>query len=392
MIQQHEAFTATDRYVPLPGGPPRPTPRIRLARPDMGPEEADAVARVLASGVLTNGPETAAFERAFADHHEVGHAVAMANGTVALAAMFVALGIGPGDEVVVPSFTFISTATSVLHVGATPVFADVDPETYNLDPTDVAARLTTRTKAIVPVHYAGQPADMDDLRALADDAGVALLEDAAEAHGACYRGRPVGGLGRAAMFSFTPTKNITTGEGGMVTTDDGDLARDLRLLRNHGQSAQYRHETLGWNWRLTEVQAAIGRCQVVKLPTILARKRANAEILGARLAAIDGITAPLVRPDRDHVFMLYSTTVDDGRDELMAALTARGIENRLYFPPAHRQPVFASVSTHLPVTDHLADRLVSLPFHSLLTASELDDITTTVGNHLGQREQPSRRT
>lgn len=379
-----EPATTADVYQPRPGEQSRPAPRIRLARPDMGPEEADAAARVLASGVLTNGPETAAFEREFAAAHEVDHAVAVANGTVALAAMYLALGIGPGDEVIVPSLTFISTATSVLHVGATPVFADVDPRTFNLDPADVVARLNARTRAIVPVHYAGQPADMDDLRSIADDAGLALLEDAAEAHGARYRGRPVGGLGRAAMFSFTPTKNITTGEGGMITTDDGDLARDLRLLRNHGQSAQYHHDTLGWNWRLTEVQAAIGRCQVAKLPAILARKRANAEILGRRLATIDGITPPHVCDDRDHVHMLYSTLIDAGRDQLMATLTDQGIENRLYFPPAHRQAVFVDSPVDLPVTDHLADHLLSLPFHSLLTGAELDDIATAVADHLSQ--------
>lgn len=365
----------TDPYDPLGGlAPRRPTPRIRLARPDMGVEEADAVARVLSSGVLTNGPETAAFEAEFAARHGVEHAVAVSNGTVALAAMYLALGIGPGDEVIVPSLTFISTATSVLHVGATPVFADVDPETFNLDPADVASRVTPVTKAIVAVHYAGQAADMDDLQAVADEAGIVLLEDAAEAHGATYRGRSVGSLGRAAMFSFTPTKNITTGEGGMVTTGDGDLARSLRLLRNHGQSAQYRHDTLGWNWRLTEMQAAIGRCQVAKLDTILARKRANAEILGPLVEDRNGVAAPVVRPDRDHVFMLYTTLVDHGRDDLLAALADRGIEARLYFPPAHRQPVFASTALRLPVTEHLAEHMLSLPFHSLLTPDELTEI------------------
>jgi len=353
-------------------------PRVRLASPVTGEEEVSAIAAVLASGVLTNGPATKAFERRFASRHQVDHAVAMANGTVALAAMYLALGIGAGDEVIVPSMTFISTATSVLHVGARPVFADVHADTCNLDPSDVARRITGRTRAIMAVHYAGQSADMDELRALADEAGVALLEDAAEAHGASYRGRPVGGLSVAAMFSFTPTKNITTGEGGMVTTDDGDLARALRLLRNHGQSAPYHHTVLGHNWRMTEMQAAMGCCQMDRLDGIIAAKQANAELLRAELAAIPGIAAPVARPDRSHVYMLYTTQVDKGRDQLRDALVAEGIEARVYFPPAHRQPVFADERHDLPVTDELADRVLSLPFHSRLGPDDLGMVVDAV--------------
>src|SRR5438552_798165 len=182
-------------------------PRIQLARPDVGTDELEAIKVALFSGVLTNGPQTAAFETAFARRHEVAHAVAFANGTVALAAVYLALGIGPGDEVIVPSMTFISSGTSVLHVGATPVFAEVTEDTFNLDPDDVQTRITPRTRAILAVHYGGQPADLFELGSIARDAGAVLIEDAAEAHGASYRGRPVGGFGQAAMFSFTPTKN-----------------------------------------------------------------------------------------------------------------------------------------------------------------------------------------
>lgn len=217
--------------------------RIRLVAVDAGAEELAAIERVFASGVLTDGPETAAFEREFAARHQVEHAVALSSGTTALQAMLPASGIGPGDEVVVPSLTFVSTATAVLHVGATPV---------------------------------------------ADEAGVLLFEDAAEAHGASYCGRPVGGLGRAAMFSFTPTKNMTTGEGGMVTTDDGDLAQRLRLLRNHGQTGRMEHTTLGFNWRMTEVQAAMGRVQPAKLDAVLARKASRAASLAGRWPAACG--------------------------------------------------------------------------------------------------------
>lgn len=362
---------------------------IRLAAPALGEAELDAVRRVFESGVLTNGPETEAFEQEFALRHGTGHGVAFANGTVALAAILTALGIGPGDEVVVPSFTFISTATSVLHVGATPVFADIQPDTFNVDPHDVARRLTPRTRAVMAVHYGGQAADLDELGALTDEAGIALVEDAAEAHGATYRGRPVGSCGRAAMFSFTPTKNITTGEGGMVTTGDAGLASRLRLLRNHGQVSRYEHALVGFNWRLTEMQAAIGRVQLARLDAILARKRAAADRLSRQLLAVPGIRPPVVRPDRDHVFMLYTTVVEgSGRDDLLDRLLSADIEARLYFPPAHRQPVFAATAherpatelpaADLPVTEWAAEHALSLPLHAGLTDAELDEVVAQV--------------
>jgi perosamine synthetase len=351
--------------------------RIRLAHPDIGAAEFAAVGEVLASGVLTGGPRTCRFEEAFAVKHGVPFAVAFANGTVALSAMYLALGIGPGDEVVVPSLTFVSSATSILHVGAIPVFADIDPETFNLDPRDVARRITKRTKAILAVHYGGQPADMDGLQQVADDARVILLEDAAEAHGATFRDRPVGGLGKAAMFSFTPTKNITTGEGGIVTTHDESLAVDLRLLRNHGQTDLYHHSIVGFNWRLTEMQAAIGEIQLRKLDRILQRKRANAQRMAVLLDGVPGVQIPRERPDRKHTFMLYTLLVAD-RERMMADLHGAGIEARIYFPPAHRQPIFAGTQVALPVTDEVSQLMVSLPFHSLLTGGELEEMASIV--------------
>jgi perosamine synthetase len=356
--------------------------RIGLAHPDVGEEEIEAVSRVLRTPILTNGPETAGFEREFADLHQAEHGVAFANGTVALVALFAALGIGPGDEVIVPSLTFVSSATSIVYAGATPVFADVDPETFNLDPADVARRLGPRTKAILAVHYGGQPADLAELRAAADDAGVALFEDAAEAHGARYRGNHVGTWGVAGMFSFTPTKNITTGEGGMVTTGDGDLARRLRLLRNHGQVSPYEHAILGCNWRLSEMQAAMGRAQTAKLDAILARKRTLAAELDRRLDAVAGVQAPVARDDRDHVHMLYTVTLAtadaDRRDAVIADLARQGIESRVYFPPAHRQPIFRRPPPDLPVTDGLAGRILSLPIHSRLTSDEIADVAAAL--------------
>lgn len=374
---------ATDRYDPLAsagGGPARPEPRIRLASPVTGEEEVEAMRDVLASGILTNGPATRRFEAAMAERHGTAFAVAMANGTVGLAAMYLAAGIGPGDEVVVPALTFIGTATAVSHVGATPVFADILPDTFTLDPADVARRITDRTKAIVPVHYAGQAADLAALRRLADDAGVALLEDAAQAHGATYRDRPVGSWGDSAMFSFTPTKNITTGEGAVITTNDEATARHLRLLRNHGMSQQYFHEILGYNWRLTELQAAMGVVQLGRLDAILATKRANAVVLGELLAKIPGVVAPVAAEDRDHPYLIYTVLVDaDRRDAVAAALDEARIEHRRYFPPIHHQPIYAHLpDPGLPVTDDVYARAVSVPFHSRLTGTDLSDIAAAI--------------
>jgi perosamine synthetase len=356
-------------------------PRIRLAKPDIGEDEVAAVRSALLSGVLTNGPFTRDFEAAFAKRHEVAYAVAFANGTVALAAIYLGLGIGPGDEVIVPSLTFISTATSVLHVGGKVVFADVDDETFNLDPLDVERRITPRTRAIVAVHYGGQPADMSALQAVATAHGLHLIEDAAEAHGASYQGKPVGGFGRAAMFSFTPTKNMTTGEGGLVTTEDPDLADRMRLLRNHGQSSLYQHASLGYNWRITEMQAAMGLVQLGKLDRILERKRRNADLLAELLADIPDVVLPVTRPDRTHVYMLYTVKMPTGkRDPVRESLLAEGIEARLYFPPAHLQRVFRDSDCTLPVTEQLNDQLLSLPFHSLLREAELEEVARMVRN------------
>lgn len=365
--------------------------RIRLASPAAGEEEMDAIRRVLASGQLTNGPETAAFEREFAEYHEVQDGVAMANGTVALAAIYLALGIGPGDDVIVPSLTFVSSVTAIVHVGATPVFAEVDPMTYNLDPADVRQRVTVRTKAILAVHYGGQPAALDALADVAADAGVHLIEDAAQAHGATYQGRPVGGWGVAAMFSFTPTKNITTGEGGMVTTNDAGLAEQLRLLRNHGQSAHYRHVIVGWNWRLSEMQAAMGRVQLTRLRGIIDQKRANAAWMEERLRGVPGLHVPRVLAGASHVYMLYTVSVDRGRDTVLASMLAEGIEARVYFPLVHLQPIFEHLDVHLPVTEQVGEHILSIPFHSRLGVGGLDDVASALVSGLGALDNPKAR-
>ena len=356
--------------------------RIGLAGYEAGEDEVRAIREVIESGILTNGPKTRAFEGAFARRHQVDHGVALANGTVALSAIYLGLGIGPGDEVIVPSMTFISTATSVVHVGAMPVFADVDDATFTLDPRDVERCLTSRTRAIVAVHYGGQAANLAELGALAGRSGVHLIEDAAQAHGSLYQGKPVGGYGDAAMFSFTPTKNITTGEGGMVTTNNPELAERIRLLRNHGQSAPYSHTLLGFNWRITEMQAAMGIVQLARLDGILARKRANARWMQGRIGSRLGLRLPIVAPDRDHPYMLYTVLVERYRDAIMERLHEAGIDARLYFPPAHHQPIFSGQGGSLPVTDELASRMLSIPFHAKLTQNELEYIANSLDEAL----------
>jgi dTDP-4-amino-4,6-dideoxygalactose transaminase/lipopolysaccharide/colanic/teichoic acid biosynthesis glycosyltransferase len=353
-------------------------PEIRLAKPDVGDEEVDAVREVLLSGTLTGGPQNAAFEQEFAAHHGAPHGVTFASGTSALAAMLLAEGIGASDEVIVPSMTFVATATAVCHTGATPVFADIDARSFNINPGHIASLVTARTRAVIAVHYAGQPAELDQLLKVCAEHGLLLLEDAAEAAGAEYRGTPVGTFGKSAMFSFTPTKNITTGEGGIVLTGDAQTADRLRLLRNHGQRRRYEHALIGYNWRLTEMQAAIGRVQLRKLGTILARKRANAAWMSGRLAAIPGITPPYQVPHARSTHMLYTCLVDTARDSLLHFLLGRGIEARVYFPPVHRQPVFARRPCSLPVTDAVADRMLSIPMHSRLTPGDLTRIADTL--------------
>ena len=365
------------------------TAQIRLAKPDIGEEEVEAVRAVFASGTLTGGMQNVAFEREFADRHSAAHGVTFASGTVALAAMLLAEGIGPGDEVIVPSMTFISSATAVRHVGATPIFADIDPRSFNLDPDEIGRLATSRTRAVIIVHYAGQPGELHQILKACSDHGLLALEDAAQAAGADFGGRPVGTFGRSAMFSFTPTKNITMGEGGIVLTNHADIAERLRLLRNHGQRRKYEHVLIGYNWRLTEIQAAIGRVQLRKLDAILARKRANADWMSRRLAGIPGITPPYQLPDARSVHMLYTCLADENRDAILAHLLKAGIEARIYFPPAHLQPVFSECRQSLPVTEAVAAKMLSIPMHSRLCPDELARIADAIQDAVGHRGNSS---
>jgi perosamine synthetase len=347
---------------------------VALARPLIGSEERDAVDRVLRSGGLAQGPEVQAFEREFSELVDGRHCIAVNSGTSALHLALVALGIGAGDEVVVPSFTFAATANAVRLAGAVPVFVDVDPQDFCLDVEAVRAAVTPRTRAVMPVHLYGHPASMPQLAALAEEHGLLVVEDAAQAHAASLDGRPVGAWGDAACFSFYPTKNMTTGEGGLVTTPHDDVARTLRLLRNQGMERRYENEIVGFNVRMTDVAAAIGRVQLNRLQGWTQTRRDNAAFLTANLT---GVETPVERPGAVHVYHQY-TVRSQHRDALHEHLTRHGVGSGVYYPvPVHRLPAFAA-DLHLPETERAAREVLSLPVGPHLDQQHLERVVEAV--------------
>ncbi len=353
---------------------------IPAAKPIIGDEEREAVDRVMRSGMIAQGPEVAAFELEFGAQLADGRvAIAVNSGTAGLHLGLLAAGIGPGDEVIVPSFTFAATGNSVALTGAAPVFADIELETYTLDPSSVEAAITPRTKAIMPVHLYGHPARMRELRAVADRHGLLLFEDAAQAHAATLGGTPVGTFGTFAMFSLYPTKNMTSGEGGMVVVDSEELARRVRLLRNQGMERQYANEVIGFNARMTDIHAAIGRVQLTKLAGWTAQRQANAARLDRE---ISGVVTPVVAPRATHVYHQYTIRVENDRDGFSRALRdEHGIGNGVYYPiPNHRLESLASFAPDLdlPNTETAAATVLSLPVHPSLTESDLDRIVDAV--------------
>jgi dTDP-4-amino-4,6-dideoxygalactose transaminase len=351
---------------------------IPAARPLVGEDERRAVDAVLASGGLAQGPQVAAFEEEFSQLVDGVHCVAVNSGTSALHMGLLALGIGPGDEVLVPSFTFAATANAVRLAGATPVFVDIDERTFCMDPAAARAAVTDRTRAIMPVHLYGHPADMDRLTALANDRNLLVLEDAAQAHAAQWAGRPVGALGDAAAFSFYPTKNMTSGEGGMVTTASEEVARTVQLLRNQGMERRYHNEIVGFNTRMSDVHAAIGRVQLQKLPAWTMQRRENAAFLTEHL---NGVVTPYVDPRALHVYHQYTIQVPGHeRDIFVEQLAARGVGSGVYYPvPVHALPSFG-LALDLPVTTRVASEVISLPVHPALTEQDLETIVTVVND------------
>ena len=350
---------------------------IPPAKPIIGEEERAAVDRVLRSGMIAQGPEVAAFETEFSDHFKLGRAcVAVNSGTSGLHLGLLSCGIGAGDEVIVPSFTFAATANSVALTGATPVFADIAADDFTLDPASVEASITEHTKAIMPVHLYGHPAKMDKLRAIADSHGLLLFEDAAQAHGASLNGTPVGAFGEFAMFSLYPTKNMTSGEGGMVSCSDATIERNVRLYRNQGMLQQYHNEVVGLNNRMTDIHAAIGRVQLTKVDAWTRTRQENAAFLSANL---EGVTPPPTLDGAVHVFHQYTVRVPEDRDGLAKALKEEyQVGSGMFYPvPNHRLKPFQS-SVELPETERAAQECLSLPVHPSLTQEDLERIVAAV--------------
>jgi len=353
---------------------------IPIAKPVLGKKELEAVKEVFESGMLVQGKKVKLFEEKFADYIGVEHAIAVTNGTIALDVALKALKLGPGDEVITSAFSFIASGNCVLFQKAKPVFADIDPRTFNIDPSDVAEKITAKTKALIPIHMFGQPAKMDALKEIAEDKGIFLVEDAAQAHGAEYKGQKAGSIGDMGCFSFYATKNMTAGEGGLITTNDQKLARKARLLINHGQSQKYHHDTLGYNYRMTEICAAIGSVQLEKLDEFNKKRRENAKLLSNGIRKLHGLTVPYVMKDVKPVFHQYVLRVEDnysrGRDELADLLTEKGVGVAVHYPiPIYRQPLYLKLGyggKKCPNTEEACRRVLSLPVHPLVDREDID--------------------
>ncbi len=346
---------------------------IPISRPDLGPEEIAAVAAVLGSGMIAQGRKVAELEERWAEYCGVKHAIALSNGTVALMSVFAGLGLGPGDEVITVSHTFNATVSSILFTGASPVFVDIEPDTYLMNAGRIEAAITSRTRVICPVSLFGMVADMDAIQAIADRHGLTVVEDACHAQGAQYRNRRSGSFGYGA-FSLYGSANMTTGEGGFVTTNDDRLADWIKLYRNQGMRERYHHEILGYNFRMTDIAAAIGLAQLDKLQRNTARRQTIAKRYEEALADLP-IRLPVWPDGRTHVYAQYTIAVGSARDEIVAEMEDAGVMCGIYYPiPCHRQAYVLelAIEADLPNTDAAAAGSLSLPMYPSLSATEQD--------------------
>ena len=356
---------------------------ISIAKPLIGAEEKQAVLEVLDSGMLAQGPRVKAFETAFAEMCGVDHAIATSSGTTALHVALLANNIGPGDEVITSPFTFIASANSILFVGARPVFVDIDPVTFNVDPAKIEAAITPRTKAIMPIHLFGLVAAMDAIQQIAAKHGLVIIEDACQAHGAEYKGKRAGSFG-TGTFSLYPTKNITSAEGGMITTQDAEIARSCRAIRHHGMRRRYYHDELGFNFRMTDVHAAIGLAQIQKLERFNAVRSQNAQFLSENLR---DVVVPTIPEGYKHVFHQYTIRVTQGRrDALIAHLKENNIGCGVYYPvPIHQQTYYTQelkYNAHFSEAEKAAAEVLSLPVHPALTPADLATIVSAVNEFM----------
>jgi len=378
---------------------------IKVAEPSVGEEEIEAVAEVLRSGRYVQGPKVKEFEEKFAEYIGTRYAVATNSGTAALHTSLAAARIGTGDDVIVPALTFFSTATSVIHNNAIPIFADVDPETYCLDAGDMEKRITEKTRAVIPVHFYGHPAEMDSVMEIAQAHDLLVIEDAAQAHGAEYKGQKIGSLGNIGCFSFYATKNMTTGEGGMITTNDADIAEKARIIRNHGMTSRDDHTALGYNYRMNEISAAIGLVQLSKLDKLNGIRTKNSMYLLNELRGVEWLNLPRIRPYVKHAFFWCPVRVDEGKlrmktKDLMAKLRERGVEVRhRYVAPLYKQPVLLKQNAYpkkcpfscpfygrkidysqlnCPNAEKIAGKIIGLPNHPNLTQRQLDEVICVI--------------
>jgi len=378
---------------------------IPISKPQIGDEEKRLVMQVLDSGMLVQGPRVAELEQHWAEACQTKHAIAISNGTAALHTALLAHGIGPGDEVITVAFTFIASVNSIIYCGARPVFADIDPVTFNINPDTIEALITPRTKAIMPVHLYGHPANMQRIMAIAQKHGLAIIEDAAQAIGASYDGKPAGSFG-TGCFSLYATKNVMSAEGGMITTNDDAIAKRCRLIRAHGMEKRYYHDMLGFNFRMSDLHAAIGLAQLSRLAAITQQRKANAEFMNAninnpRLVLPSGGNLKKIENEKleseqynssfsilnskfSHAWHQYTVRVQNGldRDAAVAKLTTAGIGTGVFYPvPAHQQKHIREMGfgdITLPVTEQLAKEVFSLPVHPALSPSDLEEIVHEV--------------
>lgn len=378
---------------------------IKVAEPSVGEREIEAVAEVLRSGRYVQGQKVKEFEKKFAEYVGTEHAIATNSGTAALHIALASAGIGPGDEVIVPALTFFSTVTSVIHNNAIPIFADIDPEIYCLDPEGMEKRVTKKTKAAIPVHLYGHPAGMDQIMKIAQAHGLLVIEDAAQAHGAEYKGQKVGSIGDIGCWSFYATKNMTTGEGGMVTTNDSNIAEKARRIRSHGMTSRDDHEVLGYNYRMNEIAAAIGLVQLSKLDRLNELRTRNSMYLLKNLESVDWLETAKIKPYVMHAFFWCPVRVDEEKlgmktKDLVATLRERGVEVRhRYVAPLYKQPMLLNQNAYprrcpfscpfygeevdyssfsCPETEKIAGKMIGLPNHPKLEREELDRVISTI--------------
>ena len=380
--------------------------KVSIASPVIEEEEINAVIDVMKSGMIAQGPKVIEFEEEFAKYvgakygmiaqgpkviefeeefaKYVGakYGIATNSGTSALHVALLAAGIGEGDEVITTPFTFAATGNSILYTGARPVFVDIDPETFTIDPAKIEEAITDKTKAIMPVQLYGQAADMEPIMKIAKEHDLIVIEDAAQAHGAEYNGEKVGNLGDMACFSFYPTKNMTTSEGGMITTNNEEFAENAKVFRAHGSATKYHHDVLGYNFRMTDIAAAIGLEQLKKIDSFNAKRIENAKCLNEGLKDIEAIETPVLKDGCKHVYHQYTIKIKDGkRDELSDYLIENGIGNGIYYPiPLYNQVLYKELGYNqaLPVTDEIVEEVLSLPIHAKLTQEDLDYIIKTI--------------